>query len=220
MSKKNKRSKNWHSRQNDDFYVRKSREEGFRSRAAYKLLEINEKDHILKSNMAVVDLGCAPGGWSQVAKNLVGDDGKVIGLDLLEMESIAGVDFIQGDFTSQEVFDQLLEHLKDSKITKVDVVISDMAPNLSGISTADQANSIYLVQLAFDFAKMVLKNDGVFLAKAFQGAKFSELVDDIRAAFDKLVIRKPKSSRSESKEVYLLATGYNLRKESEIQTKK
>lgn len=210
MSKKNRSNKSWHARQNKDIYVKKSRAEGFRSRAAYKLLEINEKDHILKPNMIVIDLGCAPGGWSQVAKQLVGVNGKVIGLDILDMDPIAGVDFIKGDFTTDAVFNQLIDYLHVSGITKVDAVISDMAPNLTGITIADQSNSIYLVKLAFDFAKIVLKKDGVFLAKAFQGAKFTDLVNEIKGDFDKLLIRKPTASRAESKEVYLLAKCYNL----------
>lgn len=212
MSKKNRSNKSWHAKQNKDFYVKKSREDGFRSRAAYKLLEINEKDHILKSAMIVIDLGCAPGGWCQVAKKLVGVNGTVIGLDILDMAPISGVSFIKGDFTSEDVFNQLIEYLHVRGITKVDAVISDMAPNLTGITTVDQTNSIYLVKLAFDFAKIVLKKDGVFLAKAFQGMKLTDLVNEIKGNFSNLLIRKPKSSRAESKEVYLLAKSYNLTK--------
>jgi 23S rRNA (uridine2552-2'-O)-methyltransferase len=211
MSKKSRKQNNsWHSKQNSDIYVKKSRAQGYRSRASYKLLEINQKDHILKSNMAVVDLGAAPGGWSQVAKELVGDAGSVIALDILDMEPIPDVSFIQGDFTTDATLAKLLDYLKANNLTKIDVVISDMAPNLTGIKTADQANSIYLVQLAYEFAKMVLKPGGTILAKAFQGANFNGLVKKIAADFDKLLIRKPNASRSESKEVYLLATGYNL----------
>lgn len=211
MSKKKQRSnKSWHARQNKDIYVIKSREQGLRSRAAFKLLEINEKDHILKPGMIVVDLGAAPGGWSQVAQKIVGDQGKVIALDILEMEPIAHVDFIQGDFTTDEVYNQLCEHLADINIDKVDVVISDMAPNLSGITTSDQARSIHLVEIAHEFAKTMLDDGGVFLAKAFHGVGFEKLKNNISGDFDKLLIRKPKSSRDESKEVYLLAMGYNL----------
>lgn len=210
MSKKSSRSnKSWHQKQNKDPYVKKSRAEGYRSRAAYKLLEINQKDHIFKEGMVVIDLGSAPGGWSQVAKELVGDQGKVIALDILEMEPITDVHFLQGDFTSEEVYNQLLNLLSANHIKKVDIVISDMAPNLTGIPASDQARSIYLIELAYDLAKTVLKDNGVFLAKAFHGAKFDELVKNVREDFDKLLIRKPSASRSESKEVYLLATGYN-----------
>ncbi len=209
MSKKSSKSKSWHQKQNNDQYVQKSRAEGYRSRAAYKLLEINKKDHIFKPGMVVVDLGAAPGGWSQVARKLIGNNGKVIALDILDMEPIEGVDFIQGDFTSNEVFDNLIEYLCNNRINKVDIVISDMAPNLSGIVTSDQIRSINLVEIGYSFAKMVLKDGGVFLAKVFHGAKFDELVKKIRTDFDKLLIRKPDASRSESKEVYLLATGYN-----------
>lgn len=211
MSKKSsKSSKKWFSRHQSDIYVKKSRVEGYRSRAAYKLLEINQKDHIFKHGMTVIDLGAAPGGWSQVAKELVGPSGKVIALDLLDMDLIPGVDFIQGDFTEEVVLNKLLDHLKQSGLEKVDVVISDMAPNLSGVKTSDQLNSIYLVELAHELAKTVLTDGGTLLAKAFHGAKFEQLVKDLRTSFDKLVIRKPDASRSESKEVYLLATGYNI----------
>lgn len=211
MSKKSsKQNKSWLSRQNNDVYVKKSRAEGYRSRASYKLLEINEKDHIFKQDMIVVDLGSTPGGWSQVAKKLVGSKGKVIALDILEMEPLAGVTFIHGDFTSEETLNRLLAHLSESNIAKVDLVISDMAPNLTGIKTSDQANSIYLIQLAFQFAQLALKPGGTLLVKAFQGSKFDMLVKEMRTSFSKLLIRKPNASRSESKEVYLLATGYNL----------
>jgi len=207
--KKNRSNKSWHSRQNKDPYVIKSREQGYRSRAAYKLLEINQKDHILKSGMNIIDLGSAPGGWSQVASEIVGEQGNVIALDILDMQPINNVYFIQGDFTTDEVFNKLLDYLDQNKIiNKVDVVISDMAPNLTGIVTADQANSIYLVKLAYDLACKVLKPGGVFLAKAFQGANFDSLSTEIKQSFSKLLIRKPKSSRSESKEVYILAIGY------------
>lgn len=189
--------------------MQKSRAEGYRSRAAYKLLEIDQKDHIFRPGMVVIDLGAAPGGWSQVARKLIGNYGKVIALDILDMEPIDGVDFLQGDFTTDEVFNNLLDYLSHNNINKVDMVISDMAPNLSGIATSDQARSIYLVELAYNLAKTVLKEKGVFLAKVFHGAKFDELVKMIRGDFDKLLIRKPSASRSESKEVYLLATGYN-----------
>lgn len=210
MSKKSSRSnKSWHQKQNQDPYVQKSRAEGYRSRAAYKLLEIDQKDHIFRPGMVVIDLGAAPGGWSQVARKLIGNYGKVIALDILDMEPIDGVDFLQGDFTTDEVFNNLLDYLSHNNINKVDMVISDMAPNLSGIATSDQARSIYLVELAYNLAKTVLKEKGVFLAKVFHGAKFDELVKMIRGDFDKLLIRKPSASRSESKEVYLLATGYN-----------
>ncbi len=207
MPKRSRSSKSriWLNKQNQDPYIIKSRKEGYRSRAAYKLLEINEKDHILKRGMTVVDLGSAPGGWSQVAAKLVGSTGKVIAIDLLAMDPIENVRFFQADFTSQTIRDLLFAELNGKK---VDIVICDMAPNLTGIATVDQENSFYLLELAYSFAKQVLKKHGVFLAKAFHGAKFEVLTKNIKMEFGNLLIRKPDSSRSESKEVYLLASDY------------
>jgi 23S rRNA (uridine2552-2'-O)-methyltransferase len=205
--------KTWRDRQNSDPYVIKSRKEGYRSRAAYKLLEINQKDHILKSGMVVIDLGATPGGWSQVASGIVGVKGRVIALDILELEPIQNkfnnIHFIHGDFTSDEIYNQLLSYLASNNLMhKVDVVLSDMAPNLTGIKIADQASSSYLVQSACDFARQVLKPGGSFLAKVFYGKEFENLNKKLRLEFEKLAIRKPDSSRDSSSEVYLLARGY------------
>jgi 23S rRNA (uridine2552-2'-O)-methyltransferase len=209
MTKRSSKSKIWLNKQNQDPYIIKSRIDGYRSRAAYKLLEINNKDHILKSGMIVVDLGSAPGGWSQVAAKIVGGSGKVYAIDILPMEPINNVSFIHGDFTDDNIYQTLLKDINNIN-SKVDIVISDMAPNLTGISSADQANSIYLVELAYTFAKQVFANNknGIFLAKVFHGAGFDALVKAIKTDFTKLLIRKPLASRSESKEVYLLARGY------------
>lgn len=206
-SNKSKKSSQWLNKQNQDPYIIKSRKEGYRSRAAYKLLEINEKDHILKPGMIVIELGSAPGGWSQVVSKLVGSKGRVIAIDLLPMEPIQNqfdnVEFIQGDFTTDEIRQKLA-----SLPCKIDLVISDMAPNLTGIKTVDQANSVYLVELAYTFAKEVLKKNGAFLAKSFNGAGFDGLLSNIKSEFSSVAIRKPNASRSESNEVYLLARGY------------
>lgn len=216
-NKANKSNKSWQAKQNRDPYVIKSRNDGYRSRAAYKLLEINEKDHILTPGMTVVDLGSAPGSWSQVASDIVGIKGKVVALDILDMVAITNVEFIQGDFTTDEVFNQLIATLEQTTAAlqgmsnrKIDVVISDMAPNLSGNVTSDQARSAHLVLLAYDLALKVLKPKGSLLVKVFYGSSFNELVQTLKNSFDKVVVRKPKASRAESKEVYLLATGYNL----------
>ncbi|MBP9721782.1 MAG: RlmE family RNA methyltransferase [Gammaproteobacteria bacterium] len=209
-SNRSSKSRSWFSKQNQDPYIIKSRKEGYRSRAAYKLLEINEKDRILRSGMIVVDLGSTPGGWSQVAADLVGKNGKVLAVDLLPMAFINNVTFIQGDFTEDTIQQQLLELLGGKK---ADVVISDMSPNLTGIATVDQAKSMHLVELAYDFARLVLKKNGIFLSKAFHGANFENLTKNIKQDFSKLLIRKPMSSRTESKEVYLLASDYTSKYE-------
>lgn len=189
----------------DDAYVLRAQREGYRSRACYKLKEINEKDHLIKAGMTVVDLGAAPGGWSQVAAELVGDKGRVVASDILSMDSLAGVEFIQGDFTEPEVLDQILHCVKGSQ---VDLVISDMAPNMSGVSSVDQPRSMYLVELAMDLVSHVLKPKGNFLAKVFQGEGFEALLADTRQYFQAVLIRKPKASRARSREAYLLAKGF------------
>lgn len=209
---KNRSNKDWQQRQNSDPYVIKSKKQGYRSRAAYKLLEINQKDHILKPGMVVVDLGASPGGWSQVATQIVGATGRVIAVDLLEIEPINNNNFyfIHGDFTSEAIYKQLIIYLENNNLTqKVDLVISDMAPNLTGNKTADQARSSYLVHTAYEFACEVLKPKGVFLTKFFYGSEFEALSKEIKNNFDKLLIRKPKSSRDSSKEAYILAQGFN-----------
>ena len=200
--KKSKSSHRWLREHFDDIYVKKAQAEGYRSRAVYKLLEIQEKDKILKPNMTVVDLGAAPGGWMQIAKKYLGPKDVIIGLDLLAIEPIQGTEFIQGDFTSEEAY-QALTQILDGR--SVDLVMSDMAPNMSGIRNADQVKSIYLVELALDFAKTHLVSGGTFLAKVFQGEGFEELLADCRAHFKTVKMRKPEASRNRSSEMYLLA---------------
>ncbi|MAZ39840.1 MAG: 23S rRNA methyltransferase [Legionellales bacterium] len=202
---KSKSSNKWLREHFDDPYVKKSQQEGYRSRAVYKLLEIQEKDKIIKPNMVIVDLGAAPGGWMQVTKKLVGKNGCVIGLDLLAIEPIADTAFIQGDFSADETY-QALNALLAGR--PVDIVMSDIAPNMSGMKGVDQPKAMYLVELALDFAKQNLKKDGVFLTKVFHGQGFDALVADCRKHFLSVKTRKPKASRDRSPEVYLLAQGF------------
>ena len=202
--KRSKTSKQWMSEHVNDPFVQLAQKEGYRSRAAYKLLEIDEKDKLLKSGMVVVDLGATPGGWSQIAARKVGDSGKVIALDLLPLHPIHGVEFIQGDFREDDVLAQLEKSL-DGK--QIGLVISDMAPNISGVGVADQARAMYLCELALDFAVQHLRPEGSFLIKVFQGAGFEEYLKLMRGHFSKVVSRKPKASRDRSSEVYLLGTG-------------
>lgn len=205
MAKKKSSSKAWLKEHRDDPYVQQAQREGYRSRACYKLLEIQERDRVIRPGMTVLDLGSAPGGWSQVAAQLVGHSGRVIASDILPMDTLAGVEFIEGDFTSEAVFGQILDAIGD---TPVDLVISDMAPNLSGLSAVDQPRSIYLVELALDMARQVLAPGGVFVSKIFQGEGFDELFRDARSSFGKVLTRKPRASRPRSREVYLVATDF------------
>ena len=202
MAKSKNRS--WIKQHVKDPYVKQSQVDGYRSRASYKLLEIVEKDRLIRSGMTVVDLGSAPGGWSQVAVRLVGHTGRVHALDLLPMDSIAGVDFIQGDFTEEDVFDELLRLIENRP---VDLVISDMAPNLSGNKAVDQPAVMYLAELAVELAEKVLTSKGVFIAKLFQGQGFDPFVLQVRTLFNGVSIIKPDASRSRSREVYLVAKG-------------
>lgn len=188
----------------NDEYVKRAQRDGYRARAAYKLIEIDDKDHLIKPGMTIVDLGSAPGSWSQVAVQRLKGQGKVIALDLLEMQPVAGVQFIQGDFREQVVLDQLEAALNGMP---VDLVIADMAPNISGISDVDQANAMYLTELALDFSYKWLKPGGQFLVKVFNGSGFEEIVRNMRQGFDKVATRKPKASRDRSSEVYLLGSG-------------
>jgi 23S rRNA (uridine2552-2'-O)-methyltransferase len=202
MAKSKNRS--WIKQHVKDPYVKQSQVDGYRSRASYKLLEIVEKDRLIRSGMTVVDLGSAPGGWSQVAARLVGHTGRVHALDLLPMDSIAGVDFIQGDFTEDDIFDELLKLIENRP---VDLVISDMAPNLSGNKAVDQPAVMYLAELAVELAEKVLTSNGVFIAKLFQGQGFDPFVLQVRTLFNGVSIIKPDASRSRSREVYLVAKG-------------
>jgi 23S rRNA (uridine2552-2'-O)-methyltransferase len=191
----------------DDHYVKLAQKRGFRSRAAFKIEEIQEKDKLIRPGMTVVDLGAAPGGWSQVAVKLAGDDGKVIACDILPMDPIVGVDFLQGDFREEKVLDALLTRVGDAK---VDVVLSDMAPNMSGTGGVDQPRAMYLVELALDMCHQVLAPNGCFAVKVFQGEGFEEYMKAVKEAFKTVKTRKPDSSRARSREVYLVATGYKL----------
>ena len=187
-----------------DPYVRKAQAEGMRSRAAYKLQQLAERDNLLKPGMVVVDLGAAPGGWSQVAGRFVGPEGRVVGVDLLEMLPLPGVRFVQGDFGEDAVLAEVEAFLEGRP---VDLVLSDMAPNISGVASVDQARSIGLAELALDFAVNHLKPQGNFLVKVFQGSGFEQLVAELRRNFVQVMIRKPEASRSRSSEVYLVGKG-------------
>jgi 23S rRNA (uridine2552-2'-O)-methyltransferase len=202
---RSKSSSRWLEEHVNDPFVKKAQMDGYRSRASYKLLEINAKDKLIKPTMTVMDLGSAPGGWSQVATDLVGHKGRVIASDILPMDAVAGVEFIQGDFTENAVFEEIMAVLADAK---VDVVISDMAPNISGVNAADQAASMYLIELALDMASQVLKPKGSFVAKVFHGGGYDGYVKAVREQFDKVVVRKPDSSRARSREVYLVGKGF------------
>lgn len=200
-------SKRWMQEHVNDAYVKEANKLGLRSRAVFKLEEINNKDKLIHSGMTVVDLGAAPGSWSQWVVDKVGLNGKVIACDILPMDSIAGVDFLQGDFREQEVLDALLSRIGDKK---VDVVLSDMAPNMSGNAGIDQPKSMYLVELALDMCRDVLAKDGSFIVKVFMGADYESYVNEVRKAFKSVKTRKPDSSRARSREVYLVATGFKL----------
>ena len=202
---RSKSSARWLKEHVNDRFVRQAQKDGYRSRASYKLLELNDKDKLIKPGMLVIDLGSAPGGWSQIAGELVGEQGKLIASDILPMDPLPDVEFIQGDFTEESVFNQIMAAIAGRP---VDVVISDMAPNLSGISSADQAASIYLIELALDMAQQVLKPKGSFIAKAFQGEGYDAYVAQVREHFDSVVIRKPDSSRARSREVYIVGKGF------------
>lgn len=200
-----KSSAGWLKEHFDDKYVQRSWQDGYRSRASYKLLEIDAKDRLFKPGMTVIDLGAAPGGWSQIAADKVGSKGMVIASDILEMDALAGVDFIQGDFTEESVLEAILGALGERP---VDLIISDMAPNMSGMAAIDQPQAMYLVELALDLARQTLSPGGRFLAKVFQGEGFDGYLKELRASFTKVVTRKPEASRARSREVYLLAEGF------------
>ena len=200
-------SKRWLREHRSDLYVQKARSEGYRSRAAYKLLEIHERDRLFKPGMTVLDLGAAPGGWSQVARQLTGERGSIIASDILPMPSIAGVTFIQGDFSEAAVIEQVLQALGEDK---ADLVLSDMAPNMSGVKAVDQARHMYLAECALECACKSLKTSGTFLAKLFHGEGFDQYLKDLRTRFDKVQVRKPKASRDRSSEAYVLARGYGV----------
>lgn len=201
---RSKSSHRWLQEHNRDHYVKRSQQEGYRSRASYKLIELDQKDRLLRPGITVVDLGSAPGGWSQVAAKLVGEKGRVVASDILPMDSIADVDFICGDFTEESVFDEILGTLNNEL---ADLVISDMAPNMSGMRAVDQPKAMYLVELALDLACRILKPGGDFVAKVFHGEGFDEYMLEVKGRFERVVTRKPDASRSRSREVYLVAKG-------------
>ena len=205
---RSKSSNRWMSEHFDDHYVKMAQQKGFRSRSAFKLLELQEKYQLIKPGMIVVDLGAAPGGWCQVVQPLLGDSGKLIALDILEMEPVHGVGFIHGDFTEDEPL-RALEAALGGK--RVDLVLSDMAPNMSGMATIDQAKAMYLAELALEFVREHLKPGGDFVVKLFQGTDFDGYVREVRSLFDKVQVRKPKASRPRSREVYLLARGRQVK---------
>src|SRR5690606_5601350 len=202
---RSKTSKGWLKEHFDDPYVKKAQKDGYRSRASYKLLEIQEKDRLLRPGMTVVDLGAAPGGWCQVASRLIGEKGRIIASDILPMDGIADVTFIQGDFPEDEVFEQILAAIGGQP---VDLVISDMAPNMSGTPAVDQPRAMYLCELALDMAARVLRPGGDFLIKVFHGEGFDDYYRDLRTRFDKVLTRKPGASRDRSRETYLLGRGF------------
>ncbi len=202
-------SKAWMQEHLNDPYVKLAQKDGYRARAAYKLMEIDDKDKLIKPGMTIVDLGSAPGSWSQVAVQRLKGQGKVIALDILEMTPVAGVTFLQGDFREDAVL-KLLEQTLNN--VQVDLVIADMAPNISGVKDVDQAGAAYLTELALDFSKEWLKPSGNFLVKVFIGAGFEEILQTMRQMFDKVVTRKPKASRDRSSEVYLLGIGRKPKK--------
>ena len=202
---RSKSSASWLSRHLSDPFVKQAQKDGYRSRSAYKLIELNGSDHLLRPGMRVMDLGSTPGGWSQVAGRLIGGKGRILATDILPMDSLPNVDFIQGDFTDEAIVQQLLDWLDGGKF---DLIMSDIAPNLSGISIADQAKSIYFLELALDTVRKTLKPGATFAAKMFQGSGSDQYLKELRTHFSKVSIRKPAASRKESREVYLVAKGF------------
>ncbi len=197
-----KSSKRWLAEHFDDPYVKLAQKKGLRSRSAFKLLELQDKYQLIRSGMVVVDLGAAPGGWCQVAQSLLGDNGRLIAVDILPMEPLLGVQFIRGDFTEDESLHAIEEALQGKR---VDLVLSDLAPNMSGVTAIDQAKAMYLAELAVNFMRAQLKPGGDFLVKLFQGEGFDGFVREVRSLFGQVRVRKPKASRPRSREVYLLA---------------
>ncbi len=201
---RSKSSASWLKEHFDDYYVNKAKQDGYRSRAIYKLQEIDEKDKLFEKGMAVVDLGAAPGGWSQWTTHKVGSNGRVFALDILPVEPFAGVTFIQGDFQEDEVYQSLVDSLAGRE---VDLVMSDMAPNMTGNSAVDIPRAMYLVELSVDLADQVLRKKGDLLMKVFQGEGYDVLLRNLKKKYTKVVTRKPKASRPRSKEIYVLARG-------------
>jgi 23S rRNA (uridine2552-2'-O)-methyltransferase len=205
--KRSASSKRWLHEHRSDTYVKQARHEGYRSRAVYKLEELDQRDHLLRPGISMVDLGAAPGGWSQYAQRRLGDKARIVALDVLPMDPLPGVTFIQGDFREAPVLDALEAAVGEAK---VDLVLSDMAPNISGVDAADQAGTVHLAELALEFARARLKPGGVFVAKLFQGEGFDEFLKELRQNFSKVSLRKPKASRPRSREIYLVARGLRV----------
>ena len=203
--KRSKSSRRWLDEHVNDPYVKQAQKDGLRSRSSYKLIELNEKDKLIRPGMLVMDLGSAPGGWSQVAGGLVGEKGRVLATDILPMAALDNVEFIQGDFTDDAVFRQLLDNLDGNQ---PDLIVSDIAPNISGVAASDQASSMYLVELTLDMVRQVLKPGGNYVVEVFQGEGSDQFLKDVRSSFEKVVIRKPEASRPRSREVYFVAKGF------------
>ena len=203
---KSKSSKRWLQEHHQDAYVQRARDDGYRSRAVYKLIELQQRDRLLQSGQLVLDLGAAPGAWSEYASQIVGERGRVMAVDLLPMEPIAGVDFVHGDFTEQATLDRILEWLGERRF---DLVLSDMAPNLSGMASVDQPKASYLAELALELSREYLQADGAFAIKLFQGSGFDALVAELRRCFKSVKLRKPDASRSRSNEIYAVSRGLN-----------
>ena len=202
---RSKTSAAWLKEHVDDIWVKKAQQDGFRTRASYKVMELDEKDRLIRPGMTIIDLGAAPGGWSQVVARKLNGNGVIIASDILPMDPIADVDFVQGDFTEEAVFEDIMALINNRP---VDLVISDMAPNISGMASIDQPSAMYLVELALDMAQQVLKPKGDFVAKVFQGEGFPEYQQMLKQQFERVLIRKPKASRARSKEVYIVAKGF------------
>jgi len=216
MAKRSKSSSRWLGEHFADEFVKRAQAEGWRSRAVFKLEDIDAKDRLIRPGMTIVDLGAAPGGWSQYAAKKLRGNGRIIAMDILEMEPVAGVDFLQGDFTEDEPLQRLLSIIAEQGEGRaadhgVDLVMSDMAPNMSGMDGIDQPKGMYLAELALDLAEKVLKPGGVFLVKVFQGEGFDAFLGDLKQRFTRVTVRKPRASRARSREVYLVATGLKAR---------
>ena len=207
MPKRSKSSARWLAEHANDEFVKRAQREGWRSRAVFKLAEIQRSERLLRPGIRCVDLGAAPGGWSQYAARIVGGAGRIVATDILPMDSIPGVDFVQGDFRDAGVLEQVLSHIGANK---VDLVLSDMAPNMAGIDAVDQPRSMYLAELALEFAERVLAPGGVTLVKLFQGAGFDQIIKDARRRYGRVVTKKPKASRTRSPEIYLLARQFGM----------
>jgi 23S rRNA (uridine2552-2'-O)-methyltransferase len=207
MSKRSKSSARWLTEHANDEFVKRAQREGWRSRAVFKLAEIQQSERLLRPGIRCVDLGAAPGGWSQYAARIVGGAGRIVATDILPMDSIPGVDFVQGDFREESVLEQVMSHIGAAK---VDLVLSDMAPNMAGIDAVDQPRSIYLAELALEFAERVLAPGADTLVKLFQGAGFDQIVKDARRRYGRVVTKKPKASRTRSPEIYLLARQFGM----------